>query len=304
MKPLKIACIGEAMVELSLDAKNSDTAKIGYAGDTLNTAIYLKRSAPGLDVSFVTRLGRDTFSAKMVEFIGNEDVSTAAISYSEVRTPGLYAITTDDAGERSFAYWRGQSAARQLFQTETGISFAALDGFDILYFSAITLAILDGDVRDALIDWLPEFQKNTGGRVVFDSNHRPALWQDQNQAREYTEKFWRLTDIALPSIDDEMAIFGDASEAELLARFHRFGVTAGALKRGELGPVSLSSDPGTGPYEPAKNVLDTTAAGDSFNGGYLGALLSGSDQATALRAGHDLASMVVGVKGAIAPRSV
>lgn len=301
MKPLKVACVGEAMVELSLDSENPNTARVGFAGDTLNTAIYLKRSAPELDVSYVTRLGRDAFSDKMLAFIQKEDIRTDAITFSEKRTPGLYAITTDDNGERTFAYWRDTSAARELFQTPNGISFDILTSFDVLYFSAITLAILPAEVRDALIAWLPTYQKSTGGRVVFDSNYRPLLWPDQQTAQRATGNFWKITDIGLPSIDDEMATFGDTTEEEVLTRFRQYDVTNGALKRGELGPVSLGVSVAAS-YQTAGNVIDTTAAGDSFNGGYLGALLTGADQKTALRAGHDLAAKVVGVKGAIIPR--
>jgi len=47
--------------------------------------------------------------------------------------------------------------------------------------------------------------------------------------------------------------------------------------------------------------VDTTAAGDSFNGGYLAALFSGQSQAQALRSGHDLAAQVVQHRGAIIP---
>lgn len=300
---LKVACIGEAMVELALDAGRPECAHVGFAGDTLNTAIYLKRSAPELDVSYVTRLGRDAFSAQMTDFIENEQIRTDAISFSDTRTPGLYAITTDAAGERSFAYWRGQSAARDLFSCEDGMSFAALEGFDILYFSAITLAILSPQVRAGLADWLVTYRRQTGGRVVFDSNFRPALWSDGQQARDTISEFWRLTDIALPSIDDEMAIFADQDEAGVLARLAGYGIKAGALKRGDQGPVSLSDEAAGGPFRAATKVVDTTAAGDSFNGGYLGAILTGASQKSALVAGHDLAAKVVGVKGAILPRN-
>ena len=295
---MKIACVGEAMIELSLGEGRQ--AMVGFAGDTLNTAIYLKRAAPEFGVSYITRLGRDDFSARLREFIAEESILIDGIETSETRQVGLYAITTDAGGERSFTYWRSHSAAREMFQGAGGFDFEGLAGFDVVYLSAITLAILPEEVREALADWLNGFRAR-GGQVAFDSNYRPALWDDQAEAQRWIARFWGLSDLSLPSVDDEMAIFGDADEASVLARLQGFGVRDGALKRGPEGPLSLGAVVDAR-YEPAENVVDTTAAGDSFNAGYLAARLSGVQQAAALQAGHDLAAYVVGVKGAIAPR--
>lgn len=298
---MKIACVGEAMVELSLEA-SGETARVGFAGDTLNTAIYLKRAAPDLDVSYVTRLGRDAFSNRMLDFIRAEEISTHAVSVSGTRRPGLYAITTDAEGERSFTYWRENSAARDLFQDGGSMSFDVLSGFDVVYFSAISLAILPQPVRSQFLEWLAAYRQR-GGRVGFDSNYRPALWEDAVTSRDMIGKAWALTDIALPSVDDEMAAFGDRDTNAVLSRLRGCGVTLGALKCGAGGPVSLGEQVAQA-YDPATKVIDTTAAGDSFNAGYLAALLTGDSQAKALMAGHQLASRVIGIKGAIAPRHV
>ncbi len=288
------------MVELSLDAAPSNAARLGVAGDVLNTAIYLKRSAPDLQVDFVTCVGRDVFSDRMVEFIASEAVGTEAIGRSETRNVGIYAITTDENGERSFTYWRDTSAARTLFEGREGPDFTVLADYDVVYLSAITLAILSPEVREALMDWLEGFRAR-GGLVSFDSNYRPRLWPDAGTARAAIERMWKTCDIALPSVDDEMAIFGDADADAVAARLKSWKVRDGALKCGAGGPVSLG-DPVDAEYPPATKVVDTTAAGDSFNGGYLSAALANRGQDVALRAGHDLAAMVVGVKGAIAPR--
>jgi 2-dehydro-3-deoxygluconokinase len=104
--------------------------------------------------------------------------------------------------------------------------------------------------------------------------------------------------VALPSIDDEMALFDETAD-QVTARFEKLKAK-GALKRGRIGPLSLGENVCQN-YPAASNVLDTTAAGDSFNGGYLGALFSGQSQKDALMAGHNWALAVVQHRGAIIP---
>ena len=288
----RIAAIGEAMIELSLQG---DVARVGVAGDTLNTAIYLKRCGPALKVDYVTCLGDDPFSDKITDFIVSEDIGTSAVSRIPGKSPGLYAITTTLEGERSFTYWRSASAARDLFKTPGGYDFDVLARYDLIYLSGISVAILPAPARVALLDWLAEHPV----RLAYDSNYRPRLWEDAETARQITRQFWERADICLPSIDDELALFEESAEA-VTERFQAMNVS-GALKRGAQGPVSLGTDV-YADYPPAPKVIDTTAAGDSFNGGYLAALLGGASQADALMAGHDCAARVVQYRGAITPR--
>jgi len=292
---MKVAAIGEAMIELSM---HGDTADVRVAGDTLNTAIYLKRSAPHLSVDYVTRLGTDAFSDRIADAINAEGIGTALIERDPEGTPGLYAITVDDKGERSFTYWRDASAARMVFLTGAGPNFSALDGYDVIYLSAITVAILPNSTRTALMRWLQGFRRG-GGRVAFDSNYRPRLWIDRDSARAAISAMWGLTDIALPSLDDEMALTGE--DAQTVAKRFVLMERSGALKRGPEGPLCLEKGTAS-TYPPATEVVDTTAAGDSFNGAYLAAKFSGATQSDALRAGHELATRVIGHRGAILPR--
>lgn len=289
----RIACVGEAMIELSILGQ---TSQVGVAGDTLNTAIYLKRNAPQFSVDYVTCLGDDPFSDQIEDFIAAQDIGTGAVTRLTGKSPGLYAITTTDEGERSFTYWRSAAAARDLFKADAGYDFSILEAYDLVYLSGISVAILPDAARSALVEWLGR----TPITLAYDSNYRPRLWEDKPTAQRVTSALWERADICLPSIDDEMLLF-DEDAAAVEARFARYRGT-GALKRGEEGPISLG-DAVSQSYGAAPHVVDTTAAGDSFNGAYLAAILAGQTQALALRAGHDCAAQVVQYRGAIMPKA-
>lgn len=304
-RPVRIACIGEAMVELTGIAGNTGKVALGFAGDTLNTAIYLKRLlGADADVAYLSKLGHDTFSNRMTDFIASESIDTSYIQRSHDRLVGLYAIDTDAQGERTFSYWRSQSAARTLFQSDCGeLNFAALRDFDVLYLSAITLAILPACAREGLLQALGS-RRRDGATIAFDSNYRPALWESRPIAQLAIADAWRCCDIALPSMDDEIALFGDSGEREVRARLHRCGINRGALKRGASGPSSL--DPAIDSNQATCSdmtvaVIDSTAAGDSFNAGYLSQALKGGSDSAAMQAGHQLAVRVIGYPGAIIP---
>ena len=148
MTGVRIACIGECMIELKQIDLVQGAARLGFAGDTLNTTFYLARL--GCDVSYITNLGTDAFSTQMPHRFAAEGINYSLIGRHDTRLPGLYAIETDPGGERSFRYRREDSAAQTLF-SRVGASLADLKKFDVIYMSGITLAILPPEVRMALI---------------------------------------------------------------------------------------------------------------------------------------------------------
>ena len=111
------------------------TYKMGFAGDTMNTAWYLRRLL-GTDhqVDYFSAVGTDSASDQMLDFLEGAGIGTDHIARSANRTVGLYMIQLSE-GERSFSYWRGQSAARTLAQDDTLLE-NALMGADVAFFPA------------------------------------------------------------------------------------------------------------------------------------------------------------------------
>jgi 2-dehydro-3-deoxygluconokinase len=295
----RIACLGEVMVEVA--RTGGDSARIGVAGDTFNTAVYLSRALGPDRVAYVTALGIDRQSDRVLAALKAEDLDTGHVARIPGLMPGLYLIDTDERGERSFSYWRSTSAARRMFSPESGLTSAFLDHFDTLYLSGISVAILDPDARDGLAEGLARFRAR-GGRVAFDTNYRPVLWPDRDTAQAQMARFLALTDIAFPSRDDEAALFGDTGNDGILDRYAKAGVQQGALKCGGDGAIALDGSGTHRPASPSVTVVDTTAAGDSFNAGFLAALDRDGDMAACLAEAATLAERVIAVRGAIMPR--
>jgi 2-dehydro-3-deoxygluconokinase len=299
---IRIASIGECMIELR--HRSAAELDLAYGGDTLNTAVYLARltSGRGVQVDYVTALGDDAYSDAMLRVWRAEGIGTDLVARLPGRLPGLYTIRTDAEGERSFTYWRSASAARHMLRGERAEQVAtALEGYDLLYLSGITLSILDPPQREALVA-IADRVRERGGRVAFDGNYRPVGWPDPETARAAFDEMLERVDIALPTLDDEQALFPVADAMDCADRLHRRGIAEVAIKLGKAG-CFLSSAEFTGeiPAEPAEAVVDSTAAGDSFNAGYLAARLFGADPQGAGRLGNRLAARVIAHPGAIIP---
>ncbi len=304
MKTLNIAIIGECMVELQ---KKEGQLRQAFGGDTLNTATYLSRLTKAHDVttSYVTALGRDPFSQEMLADWQEEGIDTSLILQIEEKQPGIYYIETDDTGERYFHYWRSDSAAKYMFdQAESAQLLEKLMDFDAVYLSGITLAILTENGRDELFSFLEKF-KAKGGKVMFDNNYRPKLWSSQTHAIECYKKILTFTDIALLTFDDEQELYGDDNVEQCIERTIGLGVKELLIKRGADACLVIEANhtESVAP-KPVNDVVDTTAAGDSFSAGFLAKRLTGGNAVESAACGHAMAGTVIRYKGAVIAREV
>lgn len=292
--------VGEAMVELAPVGEGH--YKRGFAGDTFNTAWHMAQALQGrARVGFATRVGADKISDAFVAELAADGLDVSVITRDPQWNMGLYLIELDGV-ERSFHYWRDTSAARGL--AADGASLArTFAGAGLIHLSGITLAILPPSDRETLFAALADARAN-GARVSFDPNIRPRLWPSIDAVRKTIPQVLALTDIALPSFDDEVAVWGDTSPEATIARFAAAGVAEVAVKDG-AGPVSVLADGQirTLPTPEVKGIRDTTGAGDGFNAGYLSARLLGQPPEMAVSAGQRFSAEVIRHLGARLPKA-
>lgn len=281
--------------------KDSLLWKRNFAGDTFNTAWYFRQLARDWQTAYFTAVGTDGASTDMLSFMEEAGIDTSSIVRFADRGPGLYTIDLNN-GERSFSYWRETAAARLLARDKARL-VAAFDGADEIYFSGITLAILSPDDRQTLIDCLGA-ARNAGVSVSFDPNIRPRLWADRDEMRVWIDRAAEISSRAFPTFPDEAELFADSEPAATAARYRHHGVEEVVVKNGEhpcFAEVANTSE--SVAAQQVDELVDTTGAGDSFNGGFLAARCSGATLAEACQQAHRLAARVVSEYGALLPKN-
>ncbi|TAY02710.1 sugar kinase [Rhizobium leguminosarum] len=288
--------IGECMVELS--QAGDGLLRKGFAGDTFNTAWYARAClAADWSVDYFTALGDDAMSDEMLAFIDTSGIGTSLIRRIKGRTPGLYMINLKN-GERSFSYWRDSSAARSLAADPDRLR-EAVESAEVIYFSGITLAILPHEDAETLLAEVRR-AKAAGRLVVFDPNIRPRLWSSYDVMHTTISEGAGSSVLVMPSFDDEAAHFGDDSIEATIHRYRALGAVDIVVKNGADGvTLNFAGEQTFVPAEKVEKVVDTTSAGDSFNGAFLARYLEAGDAPAAARFAAKVAARVVSEHGAL-----
>ena len=298
---MKILSIGECMAEFSPD-EQLGKFNLGFAGDTFNTAWYIANNHADVNSAYFSKVGDDELSDQMLKFMSDNQVDTTYIETVAGSTIGLYLISLVN-GERTFSYWRNKSAATFLGQNVDDVE-NAMKKQDMIYFSGITLAILDQNSRENLFSCLKSARR-AGKKIAFDPNLRPKLWNDKKEMCDVIMAGANLSDIILPSFEDEATWFSDADPMSTLARYQNVGAETVVVKNAG-DPVSFWSQHGTGTYlvESVEKIIDSTAAGDSFNAEILVGLLREIPLADAINNAANLAKKVLMGQGALVKISI
>ncbi|MDA7718744.1 sugar kinase [Pseudomonadales bacterium] len=296
-----LGVVGECMLEFR---GQSGSYNLGYGGDVFNTAVYATRL--GLDVKFFSATGDDNFSRYLMEAWKNEGVATETVRTISGLTPSLYIIKTDDAGERTFHYWREASPFKQWLSSGDYLQNlqSTMRSCEFIYYSGISLALLPDEGKEILLSQVKEYRK-AGGQVGFDPNYRPRLWPCSAEAATWIDRAYANCDIAFPSLDDEVVLRGEQSQDNLFAHIGGLGAKEIVVKNGDCGAtVKFNGELQSIAADLVDTVIDTTAAGDSFNGAYLSTRLNGGSPVASAKLGCKVAATVIQHRGAIISANV
>ncbi|WP_062064969.1 sugar kinase [Cellvibrio sp. OA-2007] len=300
----RIVIIGESMLELS--PASPDLWQQSFAGDVHSLAVYLKRCAPeAIQVSFMSAVGVDAASTKLISSLQQEDIDTSLIYKHPSKTLGLYMINNTPSGERSFQYWRNDSAAKQVMHLhQAQVSAATFTVPDQVFFSGISLAILEKNSRTLFWDFIHHLKKK-GTQVIFDPNYRAKLWDSIEDCKAQYELAFHASNLVLPSLEDFTNLYQLDSAIAVSKFLSAYDIDEIIIKDGPAPIIYQSSQEQLEvAIEPVTQVIDTTAAGDSFNGSYLAARARGLNPENAIRFAAKISALVIQHKGAILNREL
>ncbi len=255
--------------------------QIAFGGKGANQAVAAGRS--GADIAFVACTGDDDTGERVRQQLKSDNIDIAPVSVVAGESTGVALIFVNGEGENVIGIHAGANAAltveRVGAQRERIAEASAL------------LMQLESPVESVL----------AAARIAHENNTRVAL--NPAPARELSDELLALVDIITPNETEAEKLTGirvnsdeDASNAAQV--LHTKGIDTVIITLGSRGV--WASVKGEGRRIPGFKVkaIDTIAAGDTFNGALMTALLENHALDEAIRFAHAAAAIAVTRKGA------
>ena len=288
-----LVALGECMVELHAGEPLGEAAQLtrAFGGDVLNALASAARH--GGRTGFITRVGDDPFGPSLLRQWRQLGIDTEQAPLA-AGDNGVYFISLLEGGEREFTYRRKDSAASRIAAADLDAAYIA--SANCILLSGITQAISDSAMQATLA--AARIARAYGVKVAYDPNYRPRLWAERgglDAARRAFNALLPLVDILLPSHPTDFELF---AAAPVLAAHPGLEL---AIKCGAEGSLLMLPN---GPLciAPAEaTVVDTTGAGDAWNGAYLLHRMRGADAERAATLANQAAAAKLAHRGAIPP---
>lgn len=225
----------------------------------------------GLKTSFIGKVGNDQFGAFLRDSLRKNNVNTDGLIFGDDVNTSLAFVHLHSDGERSFSFYRGADLAIQ----KNEVAYNIIENSKLFHFGSIS--ITDNPAREATLQAL-KYAKSKKKIISYDLNFRQSLWDDKLSARKQIEEGLYYTDI-LKLSEEEHYLLTKTNEfkegTKLL--YEEYGINLIFVTLGNKGCFfRFKDETGVVPgYE--VNVVDTTAAGDSFFGSIIYKIIKHSE---------------------------
>jgi len=243
---------------------------MGPGGKGSNQAVAAHRA--GADVTLVTKVGKDVFGTVAMDFYKKEGMDTSYIFEDDEKETGCALITVDEnTAQNEIVVISG--ACGNITPEDVEKSRSLIESAGIL--------LLQLEINTDALYKVIEIAHAAGVTIVL--NPAPAA--------EIPDEVLRKIDIVTPNETEAQVLTGvrieTAEDAKRAARvFLEKGVKQAVITLGSMGAFAMNEERCELVERILVDAIDTTGAGDAFNGGFVMALAEGRDLFTALRYGN------------------
>jgi fructokinase len=264
---IDITAIGEILIDLTqtgTDDRGIPQFSANPGGAPANVAVAASRL--GRSTAFLGKVGKDGYGRYLRSVLEENQVNTSGLVEDETALTTLAVVTVDSSGERSFTFYRENTADVRLRPEE-----CVLPETKILHFGSVSLTA--EPARTATLETAKK-AKNSGILVSYDPNYRANLWDNEAHAVEEMKAPLALADILKVSDEELLLLTGtsdlDAGSQQLAS----LGISLVLVTLGEKGAYFRYGElTGQVPGE-SVTVADTNGAGDTFLGAVLAQIAS------------------------------
>lgn len=294
----EIVSLGEPLLEFNTitpgSLKDARQYEVGWGGDTSNFVVAVNRL--GGEAGYICRIGNDDFGHKFLDLWNNEGIDTQFVIKDKDNYPtGIYFISRHGEAH-TFTYYRKDSAASRISPKDVPIQY--IQNAKIFHASGISQAI-SNSACDSVF-YAIDIAHQAGVMVSYDPNLRLKLWEER-RARAIVLETISLADFVFPSLEDATVLTGLDNPEEIARQLLNLGPKVVVIKLGGQGALLALMDK-TIRFDPIiVNVVDTTGAGDAFDGAFLSAYLRGCNFEECTRFANAAAALTTTGWGAVNP---
>ena len=263
-------CIGEALIDFIPEGSMPDGTPLLApmpGGAAANTAVAAAKL--GTRTFFIGKVGNDGFGRLLTDVIGGYGVFTDYMSMTDFACTTLAFVTLTPEGDRDFTFARKPGA--DMLLSEDDVPDNLFSSGDILHFGSIGLS--PGSPSRKAHKKAILSAKNSGTLISFDPNVRLPLWDEPIQLKETILEYLPFADIVKISTDEMPFIFGTNNEQEAAAYCFSNGSSVFFATRGAKGAAVYTPSVSFETTGVDVKAVDTTGAGDAFNGAVLSNLI-------------------------------
>lgn len=255
--------------------------QVAFGGKGANQAVAAGRS--GANIAFIACTGDDDTGERVRKQLASDNIDVSPVSVVEGESTGVALIFVNAEGENVIGIHAGANAALTTERVEA--QRAIISGADAL------LMQLESPVESVL-----------AAAKIAHENHTTVVLNPA-PARVLSDELLALVDIITPNETEAEKLTGirvenDGDAARAAGALHDKGIGTVIITLGSRGVwVSANGEDRRVPGFKVK-AIDTIAAGDTFNGALVTALLEGRAMDEAIRFAHAAAAIAVTRKGA------